>query len=459
MSGKNPLGNGREPQSYEGINIVVPVGGWQLIKSVRAPTTNDKKYPIGSIWINTVTSTSYQLVTVPGIWTILGSAAGGDIQTLTGGSGGAILPTAGNITLAGTANQIATTGAGSTITWSLVGPYTPATYTAHGVLLGEGTSSIVATAAGTNGQVLVGSTGADPVFATLSSANSSVTYTTGAGTLALAVTQATTTQLGGGETATNAEAQAMSSTTVLLTPSNLASVNASSNITFSQSPILQSNATTGAAPTGSTGDVNLMLLEDGSMMQQFILGAGQTIIAPRMGTTGLLTSLDLTNAEGAEYNFGVNPNNKHQYTIGTSAAFYIELAVNGADIGGLDPFVVGFRKEQANQATFTSYTDFATIGARSTTAADVVVLQTDLNNAGEVITNTTDAWTDGQTKTFKVLVSAAGVVTYTINGLAPTVTAAFTFDNGDVVTPFIRHTFGAATPAAINWVSLKIGFQ
>ena len=43
MSGKNPLGNGREPQSYEGINIVVPVGGWQLIKSVRAPTTNDKK--------------------------------------------------------------------------------------------------------------------------------------------------------------------------------------------------------------------------------------------------------------------------------------------------------------------------------------------------------------------------------------------------------------------------------
>ena len=121
--------------------------------------------------------------------------------------------------------------------------------------------------------------------------------------------------------------------------------------------------------------------------------------------------------------------------------------------------MVGFRKVQANDATLTNYTDFATIGARATTAADVCVIQTDLNNAGEVITNTTDAWTDGQTKTFKVLVSAAGVVTYTINALAPTVTAAFTFDTGDVVVPFIRHLFGAATPAAINWVSLRIGFQ
>lgn len=119
MSGKNPLGNSREPQAYEGINIVVPVGGWQLIKSARSPTTNDKKYPIGSMWINTLTSVSYQLVTAPGIWTILGSAAGGDIQSLTGDAGGAILPTAGNITLAGTTAQgLTTSGAGSTITFT-----------------------------------------------------------------------------------------------------------------------------------------------------------------------------------------------------------------------------------------------------------------------------------------------------------------------------------------------------
>ncbi len=238
-------------------------------------------------------------------------------------------------------------------------------------------------------------------------------------------------------------------------------VSSGTNITFSASPILQASATTGAAPTGATGALNIMALQGGEIMEQFIIGGGQTIIAPRMSTTGLLTSLDLTNTEGAEYNFGtvVGALSKHRYTIGTSAAFYIELAVNAADIGGLDPFLVGFRKEQANNGTYTAYTDFASIGARATTGADIVVIATDLNNAGETYTDTTDAWTDGQTKTLKVLVSAAGVVTYTINGLAPTVTAAFTFDTGDIVCPFIHHVFGAATPAAINWVSLKIGFQ
>jgi hypothetical protein len=40
------------------------------------------------------------------------------------------------------------------------------TLTAHGVLIGEGTNPIVATAVGTTGQVLVGSTGADPAFGT-----------------------------------------------------------------------------------------------------------------------------------------------------------------------------------------------------------------------------------------------------------------------------------------------------
>jgi hypothetical protein len=40
-----------------------------------------------------------------------------------------------------------------------------ATFTSHGVLIGEGTGAIQATAAGTTGQVLTGVTGANPVFA------------------------------------------------------------------------------------------------------------------------------------------------------------------------------------------------------------------------------------------------------------------------------------------------------
>jgi hypothetical protein len=56
------------------------------------------------------------------------------------------IPASGVTSIAGTTNQIAASASTGAVTLSLVGPYTPSTYTAHGVLLGEGTSSIVAVA-------------------------------------------------------------------------------------------------------------------------------------------------------------------------------------------------------------------------------------------------------------------------------------------------------------------------
>src|SRR3990167_3285337 len=60
------------------------------------------------------------------------------------------------------------------------------TLTDGGVLVGSGTGAITALTAGTNGQLLIGSTGADPVFATLNCADN-LTCTTGAGTLEIDV--------------------------------------------------------------------------------------------------------------------------------------------------------------------------------------------------------------------------------------------------------------------------------
>jgi hypothetical protein len=57
------------------------------------------------------------------------------------------------------------------------------TITAHSVMIGEGASNVTPIAVGTNGQVLLGSTSADPAFATLTSSSSTLTYTTGAHTL------------------------------------------------------------------------------------------------------------------------------------------------------------------------------------------------------------------------------------------------------------------------------------
>ena len=62
-----------------------------------------------------------------------------------------------------------------------------ATNTLNGILLGNATSAIKATAAPTNGQLLIGSTGVQPVLATLTQ-GSGITITNGAGTITITST-------------------------------------------------------------------------------------------------------------------------------------------------------------------------------------------------------------------------------------------------------------------------------
>lgn len=66
-----------------------------------------------------------------------------------------------------------------------------ATLTNHGVLVGAATAAVTQLSVGTNGQVLIGASAADPAFATLTSSDSSITFTTGANTLSLQVTGGT----------------------------------------------------------------------------------------------------------------------------------------------------------------------------------------------------------------------------------------------------------------------------
>ena len=113
---------------------------------------------------------------------ISGAAA---VDTLTGNTGGAIAPVAGNINTVGS-GSITTAGSGSTLTTQLTG------LTNHSVQVGAGTATLTQLTVGTNGQVLVGSTGADPAFATLTSSDSSITFTPGANSLSLQVASGTT---------------------------------------------------------------------------------------------------------------------------------------------------------------------------------------------------------------------------------------------------------------------------
>ena len=199
-SGKNPLPSN---EAYLGVTAANPPN---IIKSVRNPSTSDKKYPVGTMWMNTSAQTCWQLVAPGGVWNLLGSGSTGGVQTVTGDSGGALSPTAGNITLVGTSAQgITNSGSGSTITFTAtdwttsqkgVGvlstnaqaiagtgttqAVTPAallaklgaTQTNHGVILGGGnTAAFGVTGAGSTGQVLAGVTGADPAFSAISELN------------------------------------------------------------------------------------------------------------------------------------------------------------------------------------------------------------------------------------------------------------------------------------------------
>lgn len=146
----------------------LPQGG-QLVPMViaaRNPSnTVDIQYNPGYLWLS-----SLNLFQIIGGVPVYGS---GNLYYQAGTTAGVpnwieIASGSGNVTsIAGTADQIAASSPTGNVVLSLIGPYTPATYTAHGVLVGEGTGSIVATAPGSAGQFLVsGGSSADPSFQT-----------------------------------------------------------------------------------------------------------------------------------------------------------------------------------------------------------------------------------------------------------------------------------------------------
>jgi hypothetical protein len=134
------------------------------------PTSYQTNYEIGQLVFSPpVNPNAFWFYGGGGNWIEIASSAG-DVLSVTG-----------------TANQILANPTTGAVVLSLIGPYTPATYTAHGVLIGEGTGSIVATTPGTNGQLLIGSTGADPAFSTVTTTTGLV-FTPGAHTLAIDIT-------------------------------------------------------------------------------------------------------------------------------------------------------------------------------------------------------------------------------------------------------------------------------
>ena len=182
------------------------------IDKSRAPNTTDVLYQVGQLWVDQPAETVYCLTSFSasaGItsanWALLGAEAG-NLNTLTGDSGGAISPSTGNITLAGTSGQITTTGSGSTITWTLSSSLVaPGSLEVTGLLKGDagatlntaGTAMNIATdndgsavniGNGTSGRTIHIGTSAAANLITIGSASgaSSISMLVGSGNFSLA---------------------------------------------------------------------------------------------------------------------------------------------------------------------------------------------------------------------------------------------------------------------------------
>lgn len=211
----------------------------------------------------------------------------------------------------------------------------------------------------------------------------------------------------------------------------------------------------GGAATGTAGDNNVLFTQFGQY-EWNVIGT-QTILAPSLDSFGLNLVQDNTSGDGIELCMGQTALSPMAFTINEEAAFFLQAVFKVQDVSGTNPLIIGLRKVQAFDATLSNYTDFVSIGIVGTAAK--IQLQTQLNTGGVTTTDTTDVATDGSVIQFKIKVSSTGVVTYEYNYEEPTVVAAFQFDSGDIVIPFIRFTEAAdiTTQASINY--LEMGFQ
>lgn len=212
-----------------------------------------------------------------------------------------------------------------------------------------------------------------------------------------------------------------------------------------------SSALGGGAASGTTGAVNI-LTTNTTAYEYHVLGAGETILAPSIasistGVSALNPELDVTNNEGIELCAGILSSNRNAFQIASSKAFFFRTRMKIGTVAHTDDCAMGFRKAEAYQANIDDYADMAVLNV----ITGNINIETIVGSASTVTTDTTDNWADGETKDLEVDVDATGAVTYSINGSAPTVTAAYSFTSGLTVLPFFYLLHDSTNTNVINF--------
>lgn len=205
-------------------------------------------------------------------------------------------------------------------------------------------------------------------------------------------------------------------------------------------------------PTGNDGDVNVMKTEKNTF--EYRLNGAATAVAPTWSATaGLDITLDSTDAEGVEYTMGIGARGKRTYVVGTDKGFFVEAILKPSDVSGLGELAVGFRKAEAYQALIDNYDEMACLNVQ---AGDVKI-ETILNNAATVTTDTTVDVADAGTVTLRVEVDNRGQCRFYVNGSQYSPSTQYRFDSAEVVVPFLHFLNASDVADDVFCTSFKVG--
>lgn len=348
------------------------------VSHVDVVAPNGATYIPGNLWINMLTQTVF-FYSGSGNW-VLQSNTTGDLLTLSDTAGTLVIPTgAGNIRLAGTANQIAITAGSSVLTFTI-----PAAFTAPG--------SITATTTVTAGTGITSTTG--NIVATAGAVNAGTTMTAGTGVTATtgnivatagAVNAGTTMTAGTGITATTgnivATAGAVNAGTTMT---------AGTGITATTGNIV---ATAGAVNAGTTMTAGTGIT---STTGNIVATAG----AVNAGTTMTATAGDITATNG---NF-----------VSSAAGKGLQFNANTATGAAPGPVVLNSR---AGQVIFT--------GVSIAAAADLTLTITNsaITGATTQVIYSMSGSTTGSAPSIKSVTNSAGSSAIVVtNGTGATTT-------------------------------------
>lgn len=240
---------GANPLAYEGVKAQNPPN---VITSIRAPTSADINYDVGTIWIDYLAGASYFLVrNAVGVatWNLNGAGGSGGIVSITGDAGGAEVPDGGgNFNVLGTTDQIETTGSTNTQTLSL-----SATLVAPGSITST-TSIDAGTTLTSAGATTLATTGASVNTFGNATGATSVTITSGTGGIALTGTNGAVTVVSG-TGAINVSADATATTINVGTGAGAKALTLGSTNTTSASTLQGGSG--GVTITGTNGAVTV----------------------------------------------------------------------------------------------------------------------------------------------------------------------------------------------------------